>query len=206
MSIIHIPSYKYRNPEEGAFPWATCSSLPLIYYQGPTVFCQCHVSGFVFFSCDLGMVHCRPYRGFRSPDGPSSLPPFLTFLPSLRNSHRCGARAGGTRLPTSFLYEFPTKRMWVYFSFPSSSSGMITQHCSPNRDRHEGCVFMRRLQRGFAIPALLASSYGPADGPPGLVWMVIVVRLQFQEQLFSLTSSISRGCLKFIFLINKTFL
>lgn len=104
--------------------------------------------------------------GFTSPDGPSFLPLFLPFLPSIRNSHSCGATAGGTRLPTSFLYEFSTKRMWVYFSFPSSSSGAITQHCSPNRDRHEGCVLVRRLQRGFAIPALLANSCGSADGPP----------------------------------------
>lgn len=115
--------------------------------------------------------------GFRSPDGPSSFSLFLPFLPSLRSSHSCGATAGGTRLPTSFLYEFSTKRTWVYFSFPPSSSGAITQHCSPNHDRHEGCLLVRQSQRGFAIPALLANSCGLVDGPPSLFWMVILITL-----------------------------
>lgn len=151
-------------------------ALPFIYYQGPMVLCQCHTSSFAFLSCDL--VDCWLYRDFRSPDGPSSLPLFLPFLPSLRNSHRCGA--GGTRLPTSFLYEFSTKGTWVYFSFPSSSSGTITQHCS-SRDRHKGCMLVKQLQRSFAIPALLASSCRCADGLPKLVRMFVVVSLRFQE-------------------------
>lgn len=141
------------------------------------VFCQCHASGFVFFSCDLEMLDCQLHGGFRSCDGSLSLLPFLSFclfVHSFRNSSRCGAMGGGTRLPTSFLYDFSTEGMWVYFFFPSSSSGAITQHCS-NSGRHKGCALARLLQRGFAIPALLAKSCGCADGPLNLVWMVIIV-------------------------------
>jgi len=199
VSVIHIPWYKYRNPEEGAFPWTTCSSLPLIYYQGPMVLCQCHAPRFVFYSWDLGIVDYWLYGSFRSPHGSASFPLLLLLLPFLGNSHRCGATAGGTRLPTSFLYKFSTKRVWVSFSFPSSSCGAITKHCSPNHDGHEGCVLVRPLESSFAVPALLASSCGPADGPPSLVWVVIVIRLQFQEQPLSLAGSISRGWLKINF-------
>lgn len=103
----------------------------------------------------------------------SCLSPLFAFLFTPFSS-RCGAIAGGTRLPTSFLYDFSTERMWVYFSFPSSSSGAITQHCF-NSGRHKGCVLARLLQRGFAMPALLARFCECADGPLSLVWMVIIV-------------------------------
>lgn len=94
------PLYKYRNTGEGAFPWATCSALPLIYCQSPTVLCQCCAPGFVSFSWDLGMADCWLCGGLRSLDKPSSLPLFLPFLPSLGNCHRGGAPAGGAGLPT----------------------------------------------------------------------------------------------------------
>lgn len=103
MSIIHIPSINREAPERGLFPWATCSALPLIYCQGPTVLSQCSAAGFVSFSWDLGMSDCWLCGGLRSLDKPSSLPPslsFLPFLPSLGNCHRGGAAAGGAGLPT----------------------------------------------------------------------------------------------------------
>lgn len=127
----------------------------------------------------------------------TDLPLSSFFHPFLRNSHRCGATAGGTRLPTSFHYEFCTKRMWVYFSFPSSSSGAITRHCSPDYDRCKGCMLVRWLWRIFAIPALLASSSRCVDIPPSLVWMVIIISLQIQE--FFLTHSISSSWFKIHF-------
>lgn len=165
MSIIHIPWYKYRNTEQGAFPWEA-GSLLLPSINIIKVLCQYLVSAFVFLSCGLGMFDCHLHRDGESPDGPSSLSLSLLFLPLLRDSHRCGATAGRTRLPTPFLYDFCTNRMWVYFSFSSSPSGAITQHCSPNRDRHRGCVLVRWLGRLFAVPALLAASSRRVGIPP----------------------------------------
>lgn len=71
----------------------------------------------------------------------------------------------------------PQREHGFIFLPPPSSSGAITQHCSPNHDRHEGCVLVRQSQRGFAIPALLANSCGLVDGPPSLFWMVILITL-----------------------------
>lgn len=117
MSIIHIPWYKYRNTEQGAFPWEA-GSLLLPSINIIKVLCQCLVSAFVFLSCSLGICDCHLRRDGESPDGPSSLSLSLLFLPLLRDSHRCGATAGRTRLPTPFMTSAQTECGFIFLSPP----------------------------------------------------------------------------------------
>lgn len=165
MSIIHIPSINRETPGEGAFPWATCSALPLIYCQGPTVLSQCSAAGFVSFSWDLGMSDYWLSGGLRSLDKPSSLPPSLSFLPSLSWQLSSGwCCSWRSRASHTFPFRSSSQRECGFIFLCPPLHLEDHQHCSPSRDRHGGCVLARRLQRGFAIEILPARAWGWVDG------------------------------------------
>lgn len=74
--LFTSPRINIETLKRGAFPWDTCSSLPLIYYQGPTVLWQCHAS--VLFS--LAVIWGWLTVGYREVLGVmTDLPPSLSF-------------------------------------------------------------------------------------------------------------------------------